>query len=232
MGKRPLIWVSLFALLIGVPALVHARIGIPFFKHHHKAVSQSTQRPSALARTEPSATSPYRSGWDTGYKSGYEGGQADHSKGSKFDRDDAPGYKSGHSFCESLEGKAEHQCRKGYRVGFKLGYEDGYSGLVSRLITNEESTTSQAAVTPAEQAPAEPETSSNQPEVQSQPEQPSTAMEETPAQQPSSGETAQAQNQPRALPRTGSKLPMFGLIGLMAIGLSLLSRFFRKISQT
>lgn len=321
MGKKPLIWASLLVLLLSVPVLLHARVGIPFVGHsQHKmdtnqstgdqsspyrsgydqgyprgfdngktahssgsaydfddnkdykdpddigwtsamgnkkefekgfrsgfklgyqdgysgkepqlAVApplpqaqplaaeatppqeQQTQAPSELARTEESAgTSPYRSGWDSGYKSGYEGGQADHNQGAKLDEDDAPGYKGDHAFCESIEGKGEHQCRKGYREGFKLGYQDGYSGLVSRLITPQAPAQSQAA------APA------NQPETPSQPEQPpSTAMQETP-QQPSKTE---AQNQPRALPKTASSLPLLGLLGLSAIALSLLSRALRK----
>jgi hypothetical protein len=319
MGKKRLIWASLWVLLLGIPALVHARVGFPLHGHSkHENVSQSTgqqstsyrmgydqgyprgfdqgksdhsvgsnydfddnqdykdpddigwtsamgntaefrdgfragfklgyqdgysgkepqlavapalpeveqplaaevtpsQAPAELARAEePGEVSPYRTGWDTGYKTGYEGGQADHSSGAKLDMDDAPGYKGGHAFCEPIEGKGEHRCRKGYREGFKQGYQDGYSGLVSRLITPQAPAQSQAAA-PAMEAPSQPETPS-------QPEQPSTAMQETP-QQP------EAQSQPRALPKTASGLPLIGLIGLAVIALSLLSRTLRRIAR-
>lgn len=224
MGKK-LFGAFLFALLLGISPL-YAKIHFPFFGHHHKSASQSTQMPSELARADEG--SPYKSGWDTGYRKGYDGGQADHNRGAKFDADDAAGYKSGHPFCESLEGKGEHQCRKGYRLGFKLGYQDGYSGLQSRLITSQESTPSQAVVIP-EQAPSQPE-SPNQSEMQNQSEQPSAAVQENPeSQQPSTNETAQ--NTPRALPKTASNVPLFGLIGLAGIALSLLSRAVRKATD-
>jgi hypothetical protein len=175
--------------------------------------SQETEdrMPSALARAdEPAATTPYRSGYDTGYQRGYEGGQQDHNSGVKFDEDDAPGYRDGHAFCENIEGKGEHECRRAYREGFKLGYEDGYSGLVSRLITPQTPAQSQAVL----------------PTPETKPQQPSVAQA-TPPQPPSE----MPQNKPKSLPKTAGNLPLLGLLGLAAFLLSLLCRMFRRIGS-
>jgi hypothetical protein len=229
MSKKSPILAFLFVLLFGLSPLVYAGIHFPSFGHHHKAADQSIEMPSELARAEaPAGKSPYRSGWDTGCKRGYEGGQTDHGNSAKFDADDAPGYRDGYSFCESLEGKAEHRCRKEYRVGFNLGYQDGYSGLVSRLMEPQKSAPSQAAAS-SMQIPSQPETAT-QPEIRNEPQEPATAMQETPSE-PSITETAQAGNQLSSLPKTASTLPLLGLMGLTGIALSLLFRALRKIDE-
>jgi hypothetical protein len=192
---------------------------------------EQTQAPAEMARadegsrTAEEGTGPFRTGWDSGYKTGYDSGQADHSRGAKLDADDAPGYRAFKSTCESVEGRDEIQCKKGYDKGFMLGYQDGYSGLTSRLVSP--APTPQAAETPAQSAaPIE-----SQPSTAMETPQPSTTIE-TPAPE-SSANTSEKQEmaqaaQPKSLPKTASSLPLLALLGLAGIALSFLFRVLRN----
>jgi hypothetical protein len=209
--RKKLIWLSLLALVTFIPAMVRA--------HGHKKNQTSgcvNQEPAAEARADVQPqTSAFRSGWDTGYKSGYQDGQTDHNNGAKLDADDAPGYKGYRSSFDNSMGKRS-EYKKGYREGFNLGYQDGYSGLVSRLIE------------PKEEMPAASNREQTLPEAAQNQPQPSTAEQQPPAKEPSNNETAQAQPQPKKLPRTASGLPWLALLGLSGVSFSLLLRTLRS----
>jgi len=188
------------------------------------ADATSAPAPTEMARadvaTETERTSP-SSVWQNGYKIGYEGGQADQSACKKSDYDDAPGYHD-HPEVECDSCMSKERAERRYKAGFKEGYEDGYNGLVSRLAT------------PASLPPQASATIPEMPRTETTPEaapsqMPSPTIEEAIIQEtPAVQETPAL---PKALPKTASSLPLFGLIGLAGIALSLLSRRLRSIGK-
>lgn len=132
MGKKQLILTFLLGLLLSIPALVHAMVGIPGMHHgKHKDANQS----SVINQSAVDQNSTYRAGYDQGYPRGFDQGRSDHGAGLKYDFDDNADYKDPDDIGWTSAMGNKREFEKGFRSGFELGYQDGYSGKEPQIAT-------------------------------------------------------------------------------------------------